>query len=248
MTHPVARLKEQFDIGSDRVRDMPSPKGVDRIVAVSMPEDRSFDRWEELDRAAAPLGYAAICVGSEESIADVADHVEIMDSFDFVAELERARSHDVKAWLDERERSIVEFSGDLPTGPWDDDAPKGGFWFPYKDEKHLDPWWLVLVPAQERWMALLALAYGSWNDCPEPRVHAALCRYWAETCGAHLVACSGDTLEFLVDRPPSTKTAALELAREHFLYCTDIVDQGCRTITALASRLFEGGVWSFWWD
>ena len=38
------------------------------------------------------------------------------------------------------------------------------------------------------------------------------------------------------------------LALEHFLYCTDIVNQGYGTVEALAAVLLKSKYWHFWWD
>jgi len=48
-------------------------------------------------------------------------------------------------------------------------------------------------------------------------------------------------------RPP-TREAALELAREQYVYCSDIVDQGVQTLSALAAVLMQSAWWYFWWD
>jgi hypothetical protein len=48
-------------------------------------------------------------------------------------------------------------------------------------------------------------------------------------------------------RPP-TRKAALELAREQYVYCSDIVEQGAQTLSALAAMLMGSGWWYFWWD
>ena len=59
---------------------------------------------------------------------------------------------------------------------------------------------------------------------------------------------SGDVIECTVKTPPSSKQAALALAREQFVYCSDIVHQGVRSIEALAATLLNSKTWYFWWD
>jgi hypothetical protein len=51
-----------------------------------------------------------------------------------------------------------------------------------------------------------------------------------------------------VQRRPPTREAALELAREQYVYCSDIVDQGVQTLSAFAAALMENDWWYFWWD
>jgi hypothetical protein len=107
---------------------------------------------------------------------------------------------------------------------------------------------LAVIPVAAAWMVPCHLQFGGWNDCPPPEVHAALLRYWGGRHGAQLVSMAGDVVELMVSRPPTTREAALALAREQYLYCTDIVDQGVGSIEALAATLLGGSVWYFWWD
>ena len=57
-----------------------------------------------------------------------------------------------------------------------------------------------------------------------------------------------DVMNIRVQRKPDTRAAALDLAREHYVYCSDIVDQGAGTLSALAAALMENDWWYFWWD
>jgi len=65
---------------------------------------------------------------------------------------------------------------------------------------------------------------------------------------AELVGLSHDVMNVRVQRRPRTREAALELAREQYVYCSDIVDQGVQTLSALAAVLMESDWWYFWWD
>jgi Domain of unknown function (DUF4253) len=107
---------------------------------------------------------------------------------------------------------------------------------------------LTLLPAAESWMAPCYLRTGGYNDHPEPDVHAALFRLWHEKYGA-TVACIADSMiEFTVTKPPTTKHESMVLAKQHFAYCPDRVDQGTGSVEALAARLLNASVWFFWWD
>ena len=90
--------------------------------------------------------------------------------------------------------------------------------------------------------------FGGWNDCPDACAHVAFCRDWAERFGAAPVALAAETLEFRVDRPPTTRDAARALAEEQFEYCPDLVVQGYGTLRDLAASLIDAPCWSFWWD
>jgi hypothetical protein len=82
----------------------------------------------------------------------------------------------------------------------------------------------------------------------EPKVHVAILKDWYECWGAEVVAATEGDLELRVQRPPTTPAAALELAKEQYMYCGDLVDQHNGSIAALAELLLGSPVWSFWWD
>jgi hypothetical protein len=101
-----------------------------------------------------------------------------------------------------------------------------------------DDW--TTVPAHMHW--------GGWNACPQPEDHVAAFRSWRDRYGTELVGLSGDTLNLRVRRRPATRAEALELAREQYLYCNDIIDQGAGTLSELAASLMASDWWFFWWD
>ncbi len=45
-----------------------------------------------------------------------------------------------------------------------------------------------------------------------------------------------------------TVVAALGLAREQFLFCSDIVHQGTERLEVLPTALLDADTWFFWWD
>jgi hypothetical protein len=160
-----------------------------------------------------------------------------------------AKELDTSAWLKQRRQELEE-DGAIPRGRWPDESPRSsGFWFPFDSQgQHLDPWWMLLIPAGEPWQAPAMAAYGNWNECPPAHVHAAFARDWESRFGATLAGMGSDTIEFMVSRPPQQNKRALNLAIEHYLYCPDIVEQGCGTVENLAAQLKGGNAWSFWWD
>jgi hypothetical protein len=107
---------------------------------------------------------------------------------------------------------------------------------------------IALIPTDD-WTAIPAhLSWGGWNSCPEPEYHVAALRSWRERFGAELVGLSHDTMNLTVASRPATREAALALAREHYDYCSDIVDQGTGTLSKLAASLATHDWWYFWWD
>jgi hypothetical protein len=107
---------------------------------------------------------------------------------------------------------------------------------------------LTVLPAAESWMAPCYLRIAYYNDYPEPEVHAALFKYWNEKYGATVACIVNSMIEFTVTRPPRTRYEAMVLAKQHFAYCPDRVDQGTGSVEALAASLLNSSVWFFWWD
>ena len=107
---------------------------------------------------------------------------------------------------------------------------------------------IALVQVKNSWEVFAKLGYGDWNDCPEPHIHVALHKYWAETYKSSPVAILSDIVECYTPRPPVEQKESLALAREHFAYCYDIVEQGVGTVGKLGSSLQNSKFWYFWWD
>jgi len=107
---------------------------------------------------------------------------------------------------------------------------------------------IAFVQVQNSWEVFAKLGYGDWNDCPAPHIHVALHHYWAETYKSSPIAISSDIVECYAPLAPSEQKDALKLAREHFAYCYDIVEQGTGTVGKLASSLQGSKIWYFWWD
>ena len=114
--------------------------------------------------------------------------------------------------------------------------------------KPLDKVHILLIPARTSTEVPAYLRYGGWNECPGPAEHVAALRDWDARYGLELIGMSHDVLNLRVARPPATREAALELAREHFAYCEDIVLQGTETLSNLAASLMAHDSWYFWWD
>ncbi len=105
------------------------------------------------------------------------------------------------------------------------------------------------VPTTNPWEAVIYLPFGGFNDCPKPETMAAVCKYWYEKYGAVPVTITHDILEMSVPEYVDEKDS-LELAKEHYAFCADRVDQGTATytISEVAASLAVSKVWYFWWD
>jgi hypothetical protein len=107
---------------------------------------------------------------------------------------------------------------------------------------------IALAPTDD-WTTIPAyLCWGGWNACPAPEYHVAAMRAWRDRYGAELVGVSVDTIYSRVASRPKTRKEALALARDQYIYCTDLIDQGGGTYSALAADLMANDWWRFWWD
>ena len=159
---------------------------------------------------------------------------------------------DVAARLEGQLRARGPYRG-MERGPWPKDREGSLFEFiasDLTDGEKQRPVSVGLLPTDVSWHAPAVLNLGGWNECPPPHEHVAILRHWHERYGAEVVRLtdSEGLLEMAVSKPPRKRADALALAREQFLYCPDIVEQGCETIEALAAGLLRGEAWYFWWD
>lgn len=107
---------------------------------------------------------------------------------------------------------------------------------------------IALAPTDD-WTTIPAyLRWGGWNECPAAEYHVAAMRIWRDRHGAELVGMSADTINLRVATKPTTREEALALARDHYVYCNDIIDQGYPSYSALAAYLMANDWWYFWWD
>jgi hypothetical protein len=86
----------------------------------------------------------------------------------------------------------------------------------------------------------------NYHDVPAPLT--VVLRSWEERFGATLMHLGFDTMDLLVERPVTSREAALAVAAEHFAFCMDNVYQGAGSIQEYAAELPGATRWSFWWD
>lgn len=108
---------------------------------------------------------------------------------------------------------------------------------------------LFEVPTKNPWELVAYVPFGGWNECPEVEQMLAVCKYWYQKYGAVPVTISHDVLEMSVPSPVAEQDA-LELAKEHYAFTPDRVDQGTRTntLSEVAECLKVSKIWYFWWD
>jgi hypothetical protein len=140
---------------------------------------------------------------------------------------------------------------DPPLGEWPASAdPSMGLSVAHNllTGKPLPKAYIGLAPTDD-WTTIPAyLRSGGWNGCPAAECHVAAMRTWRDRYGAELIGISSDTINLRVATKPKTREEALALARDQYIYCTDIIDQGVQTYSALAADLMANDWWYFWWD
>jgi hypothetical protein len=186
----------------------------------------------------------------------------LSDDFDIVLEhfedadedteelLDASLTIEADSWLAGRAASDPEYYEE-ERGEWPEDNEPSSEIIGHIDLATHEPFdevVIALVPAEASWQVPCLLKFGGWNECPRPEEHSAVIRQWEQKYGARIITVSNDTIEMQVAKPPSSREEALDLAREQFVYCPDIVQQGTQTIEALAATLLNGTVWFFWWD
>lgn len=167
----------------------------------------------------------------------------------------RAAMPDSKAFFEQRMayfREVMEEEGfswpdEGVLGPMEGGEPIDRFLGIVSYRGQTIPMVLAEIPAEHPWEIFAWMPFGGWNDCPSDEELMAAAKYWFEQYGAVPAVLTRDVLEF--DLPaPVPKERAMELAMEQYTFCSDIVDQGCESIGALADTLWQSSKWFFWWD
>ncbi len=109
---------------------------------------------------------------------------------------------------------------------------------------------LFEIPVKNPWEVIAWLPMGGWNECPPAEEMMEVCRYWYQKYGAVPAALSHDTLEFFVEKVVDDEKKVWDLAKEHYAFCPDRVDQSTAngTIGEVADSLRQSQIWYFWWD
>ena len=213
----------------------------------------AFQVWESLYSLRNVTGYLPIILGdveyAEESLSILTEQQEFMRR---LAD-EGYSDVDLETWRRERRRDYREYYSFI-RGDWPRRRPATPSdivlfaTYDHFEGAHYERVVIVLIPTLDLAQLPLALAYGGWNDCPDPYVQSATFAEWYAEFGAVPVAMTFDTVEFIVPEPVATRQAAMKLAEEQFLYCADIVTQGTQTLEELAWILMNSPLWFFWWD
>lgn len=242
------------------------------LYVLSTHGSQAIQLWRRLHELVSQTEHWPVLLG-EEDLNALREQVQSSDFGTTKEIIDRALAIDVVQWIDQKHEALVdeilEFGGQLysasaeealggreefrglPRGPW----PTA--WRPCHDfeipigvaaREPLSRAYVALAPTTTCWHLPAYLRFGAWNDCPQPEEHVAMMRFWHRCWGAEVVGITRDVVEMWMGQPPSNKVDALKLAKQQYLYCQDIVDQGTQTLESLAAGLLDGTSWFFWWD
>jgi len=108
--------------------------------------------------------------------------------------------------------------------------------------------YIGLFATANAWEVPILLRFGGEANCPQPQEHGAMLKRWSEVFQAELMALEPNVIECFVEEPPMTKDQALKVAREHFGYCSERIEQGEGEMAPYAYDLLNTSLWTFWWD
>ncbi len=211
-----------------------------------VPPDKALRTWAALRQEGAGK-FLPVIHGNRWEFGKMAEAAGLNeDSVDVI--LERGRSASFSAFMDKVVAMAPEIYADPDLGEWPKEAATPYEVFALTAPAPGKTAIIGKVPTSQSWELPGFLKFGSWNDCPWPEEHMAAFRHWEELYGAEIVVVTHDTIECRVRNRPKDKDSALALAKEQYIYCPDIVDQGVGSISALAAVLMVSDSWYFWWD
>ncbi len=228
--------------------DMPMPEFPYPLVAVA--GSSAVTEWRRWQAEWRKEGASAVLLGTRDtvdSLRSVIRNREVQPE-----EIIRASKElTVAEFFRRRQQENDEYEIEPEAGDWPEGKVAGSELSAHQDVLSKRPHRVVFItriPTGHAWEIPAYLCCGGWNSCPDAAEQGAVLRYWAEKYGIEIYAITEDVVECAVERPPVTKEAALALAHEQFLFCSDIVLQGTETIELLAAGLQNAEAWYFWWD
>lgn len=148
--------------------------------------------------------------------------------------------------IDEDAFDMDEFIGEFDGKP--ERIEKFSAFSDYRTEGNVETI-LFMVPTTNPWELVAYIPFGGWNECPPIEMMMAICKYWYEKYGATPVTISHDVMEMQISKPIGEREA-LSVAKEHYAFTPDRVDQCTTTgtLSELAACLAVSQIWYFWWD
>lgn len=227
-----------------------------KVFAAKTPYNEIMNAYQEALERGKKEGFTPVLVPVDDVLDDF---FGILDDDGYsIEETLRAEKRTGKEILDAR---FAEYSGqneedfdmdmDEFIGEYDDEPDVMSEYsslFHYSTGEVLETI-LLEVPTTKPWEVVVYVPFGGWNECPPPEEMMAICKYWYEEYGAVPVTITHDVLEMSVPAPVGQEKA-LEVAKEHYAFTPDRVDQGTRTgtLSEVAASVAVSDVWFFWWD
>ncbi|MFC3747690.1 DUF4253 domain-containing protein [Paenibacillus sp. GCM10012306] len=106
---------------------------------------------------------------------------------------------------------------------------------------------ILTLSAGSGYEAPLWVPMGGYNECPLPVYQSVVFKHWQEQYHVTPLAVTQDLWVLQAGTRPQTYEAALRLAKEHFIFCHYVLDQGY-TLGNYADYLMKNDEWAFWWD
>lgn len=159
--------------------------------------------------------------------------------------LEAAAGVDLERWIERQiERAAAEGLGPEYFEPDALEPPDGVDDEPTvrRQEDHAT---VTVVPVDSPADVPAFFHFGFGNANPTPDRHVAMLRRWARRWNATLFGIGTDWLELTVTDPVADPETALEIAREHFVYCPDAPGAN---IAKFAQSILGASYWSFRWS
>jgi hypothetical protein len=237
----LAILAEKHIAGAASATLASPPEGP--LHGVLVPPRLAFAAWTVLREAVPRTGAWPVVIGSQPRLPSLERGAEPVAEI-----LAKAARLDPQVWAKER---VDAAPGGFapPSAPWPTSVQRlAAFQILRELAQQPDPAVIALAPTALPHEVAAHLRFGGRNVCPPPEVHVAVLRTWHEHFGAQPVVMTGNTLELLVGRPVATRDEALALAGFQYVYCADVVNQGTRSVEALAALLLGDPRWFFWWD
>jgi uncharacterized protein DUF4253 len=217
----------------------------DNVVVFTLAGANAVETWQKLVRIARETGVWPLLSGQPKDEEIFSEQLEVCED-DPQEILSAADEFDLASWQESRraDGAVAPAATGWPFFPSRRHGPPFVTHLGLQTRRPLGIASMLLVAAKENWHIPAVLGFGGWNDCPLPDVHCALARIWNREHGAVLAGATYDTLEYHIARPLERKEACIEMARTHYLYCTDIGSK----LGTYAASLLGNESWQFWWD
>ena len=216
-----------------------------RFELVRVSGSEAVQKWHALREEGRGVFTPVILDEPENYAMDSAELAELQ--LELPKTLAAAGAMSVADFFARRKAENAALFQELEAGDWPQASYKLG---PYLS-RQTEEVFIAKVPAPNSYEALAHIGFGGWNDCPYDAEHVAVLRYWHDRYGADLFALGGDIIECVVERPPTTREAALDLASKQLLYAPGALGEfsgGGSSVPELAAALLNSRHWLFWWD